>query len=133
MAREFLITFPGGACVDAATDDFVIRTDQPVRGGGAGSAPTPFDLFLASMGTCAGIYVLSFCQQRGVSAEDVHLTQVVEMDPNTHMVSEVKLTIHVPADFPRKYEAALIRSAELCAVKRHLENPPAISVVAQFG
>ncbi len=133
MAREFLITFPGGACVDAATDDFVIRTDQPVRGGGAGSAPTPFDLFLASMGTCAGIYVLSFCQQRGVSAEDVHLTQVVEMDPNTHMVSEVKLTIHVPADFPRKYEAALIRSTELCAVKRHLENPPAISVVAQFG
>jgi len=133
MAREFLITFPSGACVDAATDGFVIPTDQPVRGGGAGSAPTPFDLFLASMGTCAGIYVLSFCQQRGVSAEDVHLTQVVEMDPNTHMVSEVKLTIHVPADFPRKYEAALIRSAELCAVKRHLETPPAITVAAQFG
>jgi len=55
------------------------------------------------------------------------------MDPSTHMVSEVRLTIHVPADFPRKYEAALIRSAELCAVKRHLENPPAVVVQTQYG
>jgi len=133
MAREFVITFPGGSQVDAASEDFVIRTDQPVRGGGAGAFPTPFDLFLASMGTCAGIYVLSFCQQRGVAAEDVRLTQVIEMDPSTHMVSEVRLTIHVPADFPRKYEAALIRSAELCAVKRHLENPPAVVVQTQYG
>ena len=133
MTREFVITFPGGARVDAANEDFVIRTDQPVRAGGAGAFPTPFDLFLASMGTCAGIYVLSFCQQRGVSAEEVRLTQEFEMDSTTHMVSEVRLTIHVPADFPRKYEAALIRSAELCAVKRHLENPPAITVKAQYG
>ena len=133
MAREFLITFPGGARVDAQYGDMVVRTDQPVRAGGEASAPSPFDLFLASMGTCAGIYVLSFCQQRGVSAEDVHLTQVVETDPATHLVSAVRLTIHVPADFPKKYEAALIRSAELCAVKRALESPPAITVETQFG
>jgi ribosomal protein S12 methylthiotransferase accessory factor len=85
------------------------------------------------MGTCAGIYVLSFCQQHGLSANDVYLTQTVETDPATHLVSKVSLTIHVPASFPRKYEAALIRSAELCAVKRSLETPPAITVETQFG
>jgi len=124
---EMEIVFPGGARVDAISGDMVITTNQD------GSAPTPFGLFLASIGTCAGIYVLSFCQQRGVVAEDVRLTQVIEMDPSTHMVSEVRLTIHVPADFPRKYEAAFIRSAELCAVKRHLENPPAVVVQTQYG
>ncbi len=133
MAREFMITFPGGARVDAQVGDMVIRTDQPVRGGGEGSAPAPFDLFLASMGTCAGIYVLSFCQQHGLSADDVHLTQVVETDPATHLLSAVRLTIHVPADFPKKYEAALIRSAELCAVKPLARESPAVSVETQFG
>lgn len=131
MAREFAISFPGGACVDAACGDLVIRTDQPVSGGGNGSAPTPFDLFLASLGTCAGIYVLSFCQQRGLSTDDIRIVERVEMDGETHLVSEVTLEIQLPADFPEKYAPALIRAADLCAVKRHLEHPPAINVVTK--
>ncbi len=133
MARELTITFPGGACVDAECDGQIIRTDQPVYGGGEGSAPTPFDLFLASMGTCAGIYVLSFCRQRGLPTEDIRILERVESDPRTHMVSDITLEIQLPADFPQKYAPALIHSAELCAVKRHLEQPPTIKVETKIG
>ncbi|MDF1515018.1 MAG: OsmC family protein [Anaerolineae bacterium] len=125
---EMVVTFPGGACVDAAYGGMVIKTDQPPSGGGNGSAPTPFALFLASMGTCAGIYVLSFCQQRGLPTDEIEIRQSMEMDQMTHLVKNVRLDIHLPKDFPKKYTSALIRSAELCAVKRHLENPPKFKV-----
>lgn len=133
MARDMTISFPGGACVDAQCGEMVIRTDQPVVGGGEGSAPTPFDLFLASMGTCAGIYVLSFCQQRGLPTDDIRIQERVDVDPRTHMVREVTLEIQLPPDFPAKYKTALVKSAELCAVKRHLENPPSFKVEALIG
>ncbi|MFN2284172.1 MAG: OsmC family protein [Anaerolineae bacterium] len=134
MAMEMVISFPGGARVDAAGyDGLIIKTDQPPSGGGEGSAPTPFALFLASMGTCAGIYVLSFCQQRGLPTEDVRIRQSMEMDPMTHMVSQVNLNIDLPAGFPEKYKTALIKSAQLCAVKRHLENPPKFKIETHIG
>ena len=133
MAMEMVISFPGGARVDAEYGGMVIKTDQPPSGGGNGSAPTPFALFLASMGTCAGIYVLSFCQQRGLPTEDIRIRQSMEMNPVTHMVSQVNLDIDLPAGFPEKYKAALIKSAQLCAVKRHLENPPKFKIETHIG
>ena len=134
MAMEMVISFPGGARVDAAGyDGLIIKTDQPPSGGGEGSAPTPFALFLASMGTCAGIYVLSFCQQRGLPTEDIRIRQSMEMNPITHMVSQVNLDIDLPAGFPEKYKSALIKSAQLCAVKRHLENPPHFKIETHIG
>jgi len=122
------ITFPGGARVDAAFGDFVVKTDQPWQGGGEGSAPTPFALFLASIGTCAGIYVLGFCRQRNLPVDGIRIRQDVEFDPMTRMVKRVNLDIDLPADFPTKYAPALIKSAELCAVKKHLEHPPEFQV-----
>ncbi len=133
MAMEMVVSFPGGVCVDADCGGLVIRTDQPVESGGMRTAPTPFELFLASMGTCAGLYVLGFCQQRGLPTEDIRIRQHVEMDPRTHLVREVKLRIELPPDFPRKYETALVRAADLCTVKRHLENPPLVTVETQIG
>lgn len=120
---ELLIDFPGGARVDAHSGTFTVHTDQPPPSGD-GSAPTPFDTFLASIGTCAGIYVLGFCRQRGISSEGVRIVEKLHSDPATHMVSHIDLEIQVPPDFPEKYKDALVHSAELCAVKRHLENPP---------
>lgn len=121
---DIVISFPGGACVDAQYGNMVIKTDQPPSGGGAGSAPTPFALFLASLGTCAGIYVLSFCQQRGLPTDEITITQSMDTDPATHMVRNISMHINLPKGFPKKYTSALIKSAQLCAVKRHLENPP---------
>jgi putative redox protein len=121
---EMIIDFPGGARVDAHFGPFTVPTDQPP----SNSAPTPFATFLASIGTCAGIYVLGFCQQRGLPAEGIRLVQNLEVNQMTGMVEKINLDIQVPPEFPEKYKAALIRSASQCAVKKHLENPPVIEV-----
>jgi len=100
----------------------VITTNQD------GSAPTPFGLFLASIGTCAGIYVASFCQQRGIPTDNIRIKQRMDVNPLTRMIDHVELDIQLPPDFPEQYKAAVIRSAELCAVKKHLEKPPTFDV-----
>jgi putative redox protein len=125
---EMLIDFPGGARVDAHFNQFTVKTDQPAQGGGEGSAPTPFATFLASLGTCAGIYVLGFCRQRGIATDGIRLLQRMESDPATGLISRVSLDIQLPAGFPEKYRDAVIRSAEQCAVKKHFEHPPVIDV-----
>ena len=125
---EMEITFPGGARVDASFGGMSIKTDQPVQGGGTGSAPTPFATFLASIGTCAGIYVLGFCQQRGLPTRDIKIIQRMQSNPTTGLVGKISLDIQLPPDFPEKYKAAVIKSAEQCAVKKHLEHPPVFEV-----
>jgi ribosomal protein S12 methylthiotransferase accessory factor len=130
---QMIVDFPGGARVDAHFGGFTVHTDQPAHGGGEDSAPTPFATFLASIATCAGIYVLGFCRQRGLPTEGIRILQDLDVDPSTGMVAEVKLTIELPADFPEKYKPALVRSAEQCAVKKHLERPPSFVVQTSVG
>ncbi len=127
------IYFPGGKKVYADFGEHTIKTDQPVRGGGEDSAPAPFDLFLASMGTCAGIYVLGFCQQRGIDTEGMTMTQSLDYNPVTRLVSSVNLTISLPSGFPEKYKSAVINAANLCAVKKHLATPPEFQVSATIS
>jgi putative redox protein len=121
---EMVIDFPGGVRVDAHFGPFTISTDQSPFGGGQGSAPTPFATFLSSLGTCAGIYVLSFCRQRNIPTDGIRIVQSLETDPRTGMISTVNLDIQLPPEFPEKYRTAVIRSADQCAVKKHLETPP---------
>ncbi|PKO12623.1 MAG: osmotically inducible protein OsmC [Chloroflexi bacterium HGW-Chloroflexi-10] len=125
---EMIVDFPGGARVDAHFGSYTVSTDQPPAGGGEGSAPTPFATFLASLGTCAGIYVLGFCRQRGLDTTGIKLVQRIKSNPFSGMLSDVEIEIQVPADFPEKYYSALVRSAEQCAVKKHMENPPQFNV-----
>jgi ribosomal protein S12 methylthiotransferase accessory factor len=131
MQMEMVIRFPGGARVDATFGPHTVHTDQPIEQGGEGSAPTPFVTFLASIGTCAGIYVLGFCRQRGLPSEGIRLVQSLDVDRATGLVANIRLDIHVPASFPEKYRSALVRSAEQCAVKKHLEHPPQIVVTTR--
>lgn len=123
-----VIDFPGGARVDAHFGPYTVKTDQPVQGGGEGSAPSPFALFQASLATCAGIYVLNFCRQRDLPTEGIRLVQRTVPDPATGMVGRVELEILVPPTFPEKYHEALVRTASQCTVKKHIEHPPAFSV-----
>jgi ribosomal protein S12 methylthiotransferase accessory factor len=125
---EMVIDFPGGAKVDAHFGAFTVHTDQPATGGGDDSAPSPFDTFLASIGTCAGIYVLGFCRQRGLPYEGIRIIERIMRDPYTGMVSKVDIEIQAPPAFPEKYLPSLVRSAELCAVKKHIEHPPKFDV-----
>lgn len=128
---EMIIDFPGGAKVDAHFGEFIVKTDQPAIGGGEGSAPSPFQVFLSSIGTCAGIYVLGFCRQRGLPTEGIRIIERVHNNRLTGMVDKIDLEIQVPPEFPEKYYEALVRSADQCAVKKHLENPPQFSVFTQ--
>jgi ribosomal protein S12 methylthiotransferase accessory factor len=118
------ITFPGGARVEAEYKGFVIKTDQPIRFGGDGSAPTPFDHFLASIGTCAGFYVHRFLVQRNLRSDEVQLMLSTTKDPESGRVTRVDFQVELPEGFPRKYERAIVNAMNLCTVKQHIQDPP---------
>lgn len=122
------ITFPGGVAVNAQFKGFEIETDQPEVNGGSNSAPSPFDLFLVSLGTCAGFFALRLCQQRQLPTDGLRLTMTSEKNPETKRLDSVGITIHLPADFPEKYRGAIIRATDQCAVKQALLQPPSITV-----
>ncbi len=124
---EMTIDFPGGDRVDAHFGSFTVKTDQPPTA----SAPSPFETFLASIGTCAGIYVLGFCKQRNLPTEGIRIIERIDHSPITHMVETLSLEIQVPPEFPEKYHDSLIRSAELCAVKKHIEKPPHFEITTK--
>ena len=133
MSSEMIVTLPGGKRVDTTIGSHVIRTDQPTTAGGEDSAPTPFDLFLASIGTCAGIFVAGFCQKRGLPTEGIRIAQRNEVDPETGTLLRVELDIRVPADFPEKYLEALVRVADQCKVKKAIQAQPVFEVKAVVG
>jgi ribosomal protein S12 methylthiotransferase accessory factor len=118
------VSFPGGKRVNANFGKFEFATDQDTEAGGDGSAPEPFDYFLASLATCTGIYVLGFCQKRNIPSDGIRLSQSWEIEEKTKRLTEVRIAIEVPSDFPEKYNNALVRVANQCKVKKTLENPP---------
>lgn len=125
------VSFPGGKRVDSTIKGFTIPSDQPAYAGGEGSAPTPFEIFLASIANCAGIFALGFCESKGLATEGLGLTMDVETDPATRMVAKVVLNLTLPKDLPEKYVPAILRSIDLCAVKKHMENPPVFETVVR--
>ena len=122
------VTLDGGKVITAHIIGKTIRTDQSVKNGGGGTAPEPFELFLASIGTCAGIYVKSFCDQRGIPAEGIKIIQSVVFDPEKRVPGRISLDIQLPSDFPEKYKAAVVSAAELCLVKKTINDPPIFQV-----
>jgi ribosomal protein S12 methylthiotransferase accessory factor len=128
---ELNIRFPGGLAVEADLDGHTVRTDQPQVSGGGGSAPSPFDLFLASIGTCAGYYALRFCQARSLPTDGVTLKLTAEKDPVVKRVTRVAIEIDLPPDFPTRYREAIVRATDQCSVKKHLLDPPEIEVFAR--
>ena len=125
------ISFPGGKKVDASFKGFTIKTDQSEKDGGEGSAPTPSFLFLASLGTCAGLYAWNFCQKRKIDTQKLKLVLDFETHQKTHMVEKVRMTLTVPPDFPEKYIPAIIKAMDLCYVKKHLHEPPEFETITQ--
>jgi ribosomal protein S12 methylthiotransferase accessory factor len=123
------ITFDGGKVITAHSHGHEIKTDQPVNGGGQNSAPSPFELFLASIGTCAGIYVKSFCDHRNIPTDNIKIIQSAEYDKVSGLPVNIKLDIKLPPDFPEKYKTSVINVAELCKVKKTIANPPVFEVV----
>ena len=125
---DMIITIDEGKKVTAHYKDFDIITDQPIKMGGDNSAPAPFDLFLASIGTCAGVYVKSFCDQRNIPTDNIKLIQKMMYNSEKMMISKIIIEIYLPPDFPEKYKNAVIKTAELCAVKNHILDPPQFEI-----
>jgi ribosomal protein S12 methylthiotransferase accessory factor len=126
--QEIVVTIPGGRRVDARVGRHVVRTDQPVENGGEDTAPQPFQLFLASIGTCAGIFVQGFCAKRGISTEGIRIVQRPKLEPESGTLVAVDLDIEVPASFPDKYREALVRVADQCSVKKAIQAQPQFTV-----
>ncbi len=124
------VTFPGGKRVDATMGGVTVRTDQPAELGGEGSAPAPFDLFVASLATCAGIYALGFCQARKLSTEGLKITQRYEVDPETKLPKHFSMELQLPDGFPEMYRAAIVRAVENCKVKKTIASQPTFAVTA---
>ena len=122
------IRFFGGKKVNAKYKNFTIKTDQPICDGGEGAAPEPFSLFIASIGTCTGFYVLSFCQKRNIPTDDIKLILKAVKSKETYLTSKIAIEIQLPKGFPDQYKKAVIRAAEQCTVKKHLDNPPKIEI-----
>jgi putative redox protein len=130
---DMKVYFPGGKRVYAEYGGFTIETDQPVRGGGDGSAPAPFDLFLASIGTCAGIFALGFMQQRGIDPEGSSIAMSTHYDPEKGLIGEITIELTLPPEFPEKYRNAIVNAMELCTVKKHLHQPPEFAITTLGG
>ena len=122
------ITFPGGVQVKAEYNGFEVLTDQPAGNGGENSAPSPFDLFLVSLGTCAGFFALRFCQQRELPTSGMRLSLSTDRNPETKRLDRIQITLNLPDNFPEKYRDAIIRATEQCAVKKALNDPPEIEL-----
>jgi ribosomal protein S12 methylthiotransferase accessory factor len=117
------ISFPGGVAVDATFKGHTLRTDQP-KPLGDDSAMSPFDLFLASIGTCMGFYALRFCQERDLATDGLALTLDPIRDAQGKRVAKMNIALQLPHGFPEKYADAILRAVDHCAVKRHLHDAP---------
>lgn len=122
------VTFPGNKKVQAEFSGYTVLTDQRREVGGESLAPAPFEYFLASIGTCAGAYINGFCASRGLSTEGIELEQTLEYDQINQKIGKIKIDIMVPESFPEKYRDALVKSANMCAVKKTIQDPPVFEV-----
>lgn len=129
---QIIVTLPGGRRVDAQVGNHVVHTDQPETNGGEGSAPSPFELFLASLGTCAGIFVQGFCAKRGLSTEGIRIVERATFSEDG-VLAAVDLDLELPPGFPEKYKDAVAKVAEQCSVKRAIAAQPAFTVRAHVA
>jgi putative redox protein len=124
MGTEIEVSFPGNLRVEARLGEFVIATDQPQKAGGENSAPTPFDLFGASIATCAGYFAVKFCRTRNLDTAGMKLTMGYEWDKEQKRYPKMTLRLRLPENFPEKYKEAILRAMDQCAVKEHIQRPP---------
>ncbi len=128
MEMKYDITFTGNKKVEAHFRGFTLKSDQPAADGGDNAAPSPLEIFLASIGMCAGFYIVAFCQSRSIPTDNITMTQTVMRNDKTSMVEKFNIGIILPPDFPEKYKAAVVKAAQSCSVKKFLDAPPEIQI-----
>ncbi len=127
--NEFSLNFPGGKKVEVIYGNHHVLTDQPTENGGDDEAMAPFDLFMSSLLSCSGIFALSFLTKRELNTEGLNIRMYPSWNEEEHRVTDIKMEVDTPTDFPEKYRGALIKVLDNCSVKRHLGKPPEFNIV----
>lgn len=129
--QELKVVFGDNYKIDVAYKGFTVKTDQPVRDGGDGTAPSPFDYFLVSLAACAGYYALAFCKERKLSTDGLGVTMATERGEVSKMIDKITLTVDLPRDFPDKYRLAITKAVDHCTVKAHILRAPRFDLVVR--
>lgn len=130
-AKELIVKFGDGLKLDVEYKGFVVKTDQPVRDGGGGTAPAPFDYFLVSLAACAGFYALAFCRERKISTEGLAMTMTAEKGEVSRLIDKVTIAVVLPNGFPEKYKFAVVKAIDHCTVKANILQAPRFEIVVR--
>ena len=129
--KDLNVVFGENYRIDVEYKGFTVKTDQPVRDGGDGTAPSPFDYFLVSLAACAGYYALAFCKERKLATEGLSVTMATERGEASKMIDKVTIRLGLPAGFPEKYRFAIVKAVDHCTVKAHILRAPAFEIVVE--
>lgn len=121
---EIKVNFLDKLRLEAKFDDFTVVADQPIRYKGDGSAPGPFDYFLASSALCAAYFVKLYCETRNISTDNIRLAQNNIVDPENRYKQTLKIQVELPADIAEKDRQGILRSIERCTVKKAIQAGP---------
>jgi ribosomal protein S12 methylthiotransferase accessory factor len=125
---EIKVNFLENLRQEAKFDDFTVITDQPIRYKGDGSAPNPFDYFLASSALCAAYFVRVYCLSRDIPTDDIRLSQNNVVDPENRYKQTFQIQVELPEEISEKDRAGILRSIDRCAVKRVIQETPEFTV-----
>ena len=121
---EINVNFLDNLRLEAKFDDFTVITDQPIRYKGDGSAPSPFDYFLASSAMCAAYFVKVYCKARDIPTDNIRLSQNNIVDPEDRYNQIFKIQVELPEDISDKDRQGILRSIDRCTVKKVIQTGP---------
>ncbi|MGM0569834.1 OsmC domain/YcaO domain-containing protein [Marinobacter sp.] len=125
---EINVNFLDNLRLEAKFDDFTVLTDQPIRYKGDGSAPSPFDYFLASSALCAAYFVRVYCLARDIPTDNIRLSQNNIVDPENRYNQIFKIQVELPEDLPEKHRQGILRSIDRCTVKKVVQTGPTFEI-----
>ena len=129
MQKIMDVTFPGNKRVDVSWGEMTVNTDQLKRFGGDETSPQPFDLFFASLASCAGISALAYCTARDLPTEGLAVRLIATRPDGQRRYTRVRIEVTPPVGFPEARVQELLAEAGDCTVKRHVLDPPAFETV----
>ena len=126
---EIRVNFLNNLRLEAKFDDFTITTDQPIRYKGDGTAPSPFDYFLASSALCAAYFVKVYCLSRDILTDDIQVSQNNILDPENRYNQTFQIQVELPSTISERDRAGILRSIDRCTVKKVIQQTPVFKII----
>ena len=126
---EIRVNFLNNLRLEAKFDDFTITTDQPIRYKGDGTAPSPFDYFLASSALCAAYFAKVYCLSRNIPTDDIQVSQNNILDPENRYNQTFQIHVELPSSISERDRAGILRSIDRCTVKKVIQQSPTFNII----